>query len=127
MFIPLIHRIQIVGEESDLEAYQVHNVTLYRAYSTSSRSSTASSRRIMLNPGLNNQIEASSRSRLENRIIGGGAGSISGHGKDDGKEENMKRKCVLDMNRIKVEFKWKGAKPHFRSIRVRMVISVVKR
>lgn len=131
---PLIHRIQIVGEETDLEPYHMHNGVLYRSHSTSQsgRSSAASSRR-QAHHHHHNSTQFShqhhlgrttpSGSRLENRGFGGSRVER----RDEKKEENMKRKCVLDMNRIRIEFKWKGNKPHLRNLKVCMVIAVVRK
>jgi hypothetical protein len=56
-------------------------------------------------------------SLLNRRSPLGGAGEI--------KEDDMMRTCELENNRFRIEFKWKGTKPHFRNLNVILVISVV--
>lgn len=103
---PLVHKIRIVGEDPDLDLNELSASAVYRSHSVlsnSSRSSITSSRRTAAVDG-----SKKSESRLEAE-----------------EPEDMKRTCFLEMNRIKIEFIWKGSKPHFRSLKVVMVIALV--
>ena len=40
-------------------------------------------------------------------------------------EVDQERTCGLESNRIRIEFKWKGNKPHFKNLKVFITISVV--